>query len=250
MTRNWCAAAVTLGTVIGALALAAPAAADVPVSPSQAARGGSAELAFQVPEERPGAYTTQVELVAPETTPIGEVYPLSMNDWAPKITTRKLDRPVELIHGTTTTDIVSSITWVRVTGAPAAPAPPTKLTVALGPMPEVDRILFTIVQTYSDGTVVRWADPPADGGPQPAHPAPVLTLVGEAPAGTLHGGDSQAAGAAPAAETETSGGGYGVLGAGLLLALAVGLGVDIWLIFRAARRNPVPATGSSSARPA
>jgi hypothetical protein len=33
------------------------------------------------------------------------------------------------------------------------------------------------LQTYSDGTIVRWIDDTAAGQPEPEHPAPVLTLT-------------------------------------------------------------------------
>ncbi|GII25483.1 DUF1775 domain-containing protein [Planosporangium mesophilum] len=226
-------AVVAFGAVVAAVALASPAAADVTVTPSAAPRGGSAELAFQVPEERTGAYTTKVELVAPEATPIAEIYPLSVDGWAPSTTTRTLDQPVELIHGTRTTEVAAAITWSRVGDPPANPGRAVVLTIALGPMPQTDRIAFSLVQTYSDGEVVRWAD-------QPGHRAPVVTLVDEgAVGGHEHDGDNAPA-AAPATP-EKSDGMYGILGAGLLLGLAAGLGLDGWLILRAVRRAALPA---------
>jgi uncharacterized protein YcnI len=261
MIRNWRAAVVTLGAAAaGVLAFAAPAAADVAVTPSEAPKGGAAELAFSVPEERTGAYTTKVELVAPEATPIAEIYPMSVDGWAPMITTRKLDQPIELIHGTRTTEVPASIIWTRVGDAPAGPAEPTALTVSLGPMPQSDRVTFTLVQTYSDGTVVRWTDQPADGA-QAKNPAPAVTLVDQAPGGDPQGADGHgadghgasghsaadaaAADAVPAAHTDTAGGNgtYGILGAGLVVGLAAGLGLDGWIILRAVRRN---SAGSSS----
>jgi uncharacterized protein YcnI len=258
MIRTWRTAAATLVALgagaVGALAFAWPAAADVTVSPSAAPRGGPAELAFHVTEDRPGAYTTQVELDAPEATPIAEIYPMSADDWAPRVTTRQLSQPVELIHGTTTTEVVSSITWLRVTGPPADPAKPAELRVSLGPMPTTATVSFTVVQTYSDGTVVRWADPPASGGTQPAHPAPVVALLDD-PAAAGHDGhgsgdasDSGSATAAGSGGESGDSGPYGVLAALLLVGLAIGVGIDGWLIARAMRRNAAKAgAGSASA---
>jgi uncharacterized protein YcnI len=255
MIRNWRATALTLGAAVtGAVAFAAPAAAaDVTVTPSGAPRGGPAELAFNIPEEHVGAYTTKVELVAPEATPIAEIYPMSVDGWAPTITTRKLDHPVGLIHGTSTTEVPASITWIRFGDVAPNPGQPAVLTVSLGPMPDTDRVAFTIVQTYSDGTVVRWGDSPASnsaaGSTQPQHPAPVVTLVDQAAAGDPHGGEP--AEAAPAAQQDkTNGNGtYGILGAGLLVGLAAGLGLDGWIILRAVRRSSLAAAGSSLAGP-
>jgi uncharacterized protein YcnI len=253
MIRTWRVAAVALGTlgagVVGALAVAGPAAADVTVSPSAAPRGGPAELAFHVTEDRPGAYTTQIELDAPEATPIAEIYPMSADDWAPRVATRQLSQPVELIHGTTTTEVVSSITWLRVTGPPADPAKPAEVRVSLGPMPTTETVSFTVVQTYSDGTVIRWADPPASGGTQPAHPAPVVALLDD-PAAAGHdghgsGGDSSGATVAGSGGRSGGSGPYGVLAAGLLVGLAIGVGIDGWLIVRAIRRNAAKAANAA-----
>lgn len=252
MTRSWRTAAVVFGAgVVGALALAGPAAADVTVSPSAAPRGGPAELAFQVTDDRPGAYTTQIELDAPEATPIAEIYPMSTDDWAPRVATRQLSQPVELIHGTTTTEVVSSITWLRVTGPPTGPAKPAELRVSLGPMPTTERVAFTVVQTYSDGTVVRWADAPAAGGSQPVHPAPVVTLVDDPAASAGHDGhgasDGAAAGTAGSGGKSGSTGPYAILAAGLLVGLVVGVGLDGWLIMRAIRRNAANAANAAAA---
>jgi hypothetical protein len=176
---------------------------------------------------------------------------MSADDWAPRVATRQLSQPVELIHGTTTTEVVSSITWLRVTGPPADPAKPAELRVSLGPMPTTETVSFTVVQTYSDGTVVRWADPPASGSTQPAHPAPVVTLLDDpAAAGghSGHGTGDSSNGSATASSGGKSGGSdpYGILATGLLVALAIGVGIDGWLIGRAMRRKAA-AAGSTAA---
>ncbi|MER5640982.1 DUF1775 domain-containing protein [Kitasatospora sp. NPDC002227] len=38
-------------------------------------------------------------------------------------------------------------------------------------------LVFKALQTYDDGTVVRWIDETRAGQPEPQHPAPVLTLT-------------------------------------------------------------------------
>ena len=45
-------------------------------------------------------------------------------------------------------------------------------------LPEGDSVAFPATQTYSDGTVVRWDQPPLPGGGEPEYPAPVLSLTG------------------------------------------------------------------------
>ena len=64
-------------------------------------------------------------------------------------------------------------------GRPAAAIKPgqfQEFDVSLGPLPEVDQIVFKALQTYSDGEVVRWIEEPASGQ-EPEYPAPVLKLT-------------------------------------------------------------------------
>ncbi len=212
--------------IAGSIALAAPAAADVSVTPAVAQRGGPAALVFSVPGERPAAHTTKIELLAPEKTPIAEIYPMSVTGWAPLLTSRKLDKPIEVIHGTRTTEVVTKVTWKRVGKAVPKAGEPVLLKVSLGPMPEAEQVAFTIVQTYSDGTVVRWADAPGA-----AHPAPVVRLLAVEEAGT-----AETRAAAPATD-EPAGGGTPtwLLGAALIVVLAfVGEGLVLYTVDRRA----------------
>jgi uncharacterized protein YcnI len=239
MFRNRRTAVVALGAaVFGALVLASPASADVTANPTEATRGDGAKVTFRLTEDRPGAHTTKVQLIAPADNPIGEIYPMSLNDWAPLTQSRRLDKAVAGLHGMPVTETTASITWTRVTPAPKTP-PPVELIVSMGPMPtEGDALSFTLVQTYSDGTVVRWADPA--GG---AHPAVVIKLTGQAVAGQgHHGGGAQQQAAPPAAAAQDpadGGSSYGILAAGLLAGLGLGA-LAVWLILRR-RRDTAPA---------
>jgi uncharacterized protein YcnI len=250
MNRTWGAALVGLGAAAaGAFVFAAPAAADVNVSPNQLARGGGAELTFTVPEERPGAYTTKVELDLPEATPVAEMYALSVDDWAPQTTMRKLDQPLDLIHGSSGTDEVpASMTWTYVADAAPATPKPVDLRVALGPMPQADQMAFTLIQTYSDGTVVRYADAAGPNGEKADHPGAVVKLSGEAPAGAAHGdehgsdgataGGTGGGGTTPVAHSaNTDDSGYAVLGAFLIVGVVLGIGIDGYFIVRSVRRR-------------
>jgi hypothetical protein len=54
-------------------------------------------------------------------------------------------------------------------------------TVLVGTLPaKPSKVVFKILQTYSDGTVVSWIEPVVKGAPDPEHPAPVLRLTGKA----------------------------------------------------------------------
>lgn len=53
---------------------------------------------------------------------------------------------------------------------PASPSRPA-------PLPAPGKLAFPAAQTYSDGSVVTWADPAVEGQPEPAHPAPAFTVT-------------------------------------------------------------------------
>lgn len=229
--------AVRMGTVLVSAAVAltlagapAVAAADIVLEPSQAPRGSGIMLTFHIPEQSADAHTTEVRLDLPADLPIAEVYPMSVDDWAPRITSRTLEEPLPGLHGGMMTEITESIVWQRVTAAPADAAP-VLLSVSIGPLPDADRVDFTVTQTYSDGTQVRW------GGPGGQRPGPGLVLSAPDPAAagghSTHAGGGQVGGdqevSAPAAGGGPQGAGTGM---GLLLAGLAGgalLGaVGVW----------------------
>jgi hypothetical protein len=45
-------------------------------------------------------------------------------------------------------------------------------------LPDAATASFPVTQTYSDGSVVRWDQPPLPDGSEPEHPAPQLALTG------------------------------------------------------------------------
>ncbi len=195
---------VLSGSAAGIVGLSTSASATVVVTPQTGTRGGATEVTFHVSDDRAPAFTTQIELVFPKATPLAEVTPMSVPDWAPKITMTTLDKPIQVGNGLSTTDVASAITWYRAPDAPVQqPGAVTELRVSIGPLPYVEQIAFPVVQTYSDGTVVRWTDPPASGGQPPKNPAPVLKLV-PAPPGTVpqagHAGHVGHAGPSPDAQ--------------------------------------------------
>ncbi|TDC85321.1 DUF1775 domain-containing protein [Micromonospora sp. KC606] len=226
--------------VAGVLAWPAAAlAAEVTTTPTQATQGDAVTLHLVVPEERPGARTEKIEFRLPEATPIGEVYPLSVDGWAPLINFRNLDQPVAGIHAPGVTQVTAAVTWTRAAGKPVPG--PARLSLAMGPLPQVDRMSFELVQTYSDGTVVRWADPA--GG---AHPAPTLALVPPAPGAAVghdHGGaapvvaDTGQGGVAALPPAADDGGPSAdvLLGGGLLIGLGGGALIG-WMVSRARHR--------------
>ncbi|MEH0985921.1 DUF1775 domain-containing protein [Micromonospora sp. CPCC 205556] len=233
-SRRTRAGAVLAATVAGVLGWPGAAqAAEVTTTPTRAVQGGAVEVTFVVPEERPGTRTRKIEVRLPADAPVGEVYPLSVDGWAPLMTSRTLDEPVAGIHSDGVTSVTAAVTWTRAAGAPSAG--PARLPLAMGPLPQADTMRFEVVQTYADGTVVRWADPA--GG---AHPAPTLTLLPAAPGavtGHAHGGDAGAA-ADPAAAPGPAEAGPSanvLLGGGLLIGVGGGAVIG-WAVSRGRHR--------------
>ena len=171
-------AVATLTGLVAATAVGvAPASAHVTVNPSQATQGGFAKLAFRVPNESDTASTTKLEVAFPADAPIAFVSVRPVAGWATRVETAKLATPVKA-HDAEITEAVSKITWTA-TGADATikAGQFQEFEVSAGPLPEVDQIIFKALQTYSDGTIVRWIDEPAANGEELEHPAPVLKLA-------------------------------------------------------------------------
>jgi uncharacterized protein YcnI len=166
--RAFSRALITTATTGAAMSIAlisgaAPAWAHVHVDADDAAPGGSAILTFRVPgESETGALTTQFSVALPKVASArAEVMP----GW-----TSRLNR--DAAAGT-----VSSVTW---TAAPSVGISSDqfalfRVSVTLPNQPSVS---FPATQTYSDGKVVRWDQPPLPGGGEPEYPVPELDLSG------------------------------------------------------------------------
>jgi hypothetical protein len=140
------AAAVVIGVLV-----AAPAFADVTVSPTTAAQGSGENLTFHVTNTGTAPLQT-IAVQLPDDTPVAEVYPLSVDDWAPKIEMKTLASPLPTIHGgTPATESTHSITWLAMPGKQLAPGRATDLSVAIGPLPTLSSMSFTVVTTYANG---------------------------------------------------------------------------------------------------
>ncbi|MEV1285538.1 YcnI family protein [Micromonospora sp. NPDC049679] len=215
------AAALALGALlVGVFGVAAPASAHVSVNPKEATQGGYGRLAFRVPTESDTAATTKVEVVLPENAPVASVSTMPVPGWTVTTEKRKLEPPLE-VHGSPVTEAVSKITWTASGDAGIKGGQFQEFPVSMGPLPKVDTMVFKALQTYSDGNVVRWIEePPAAGGQEPEHPAPVLKLLPAAAASA-----SPAAGAAKgdSADDDEDEGNSVALGLGVA-GLVAGLG--------------------------
>jgi uncharacterized protein len=166
-------AVVSTGSLLG---LAAAASAHVTVHPSSAPAGSYSQLDFRVPTESDTASTVGLEVAFPTDHPVTNVSVQPKPGWTVSVTKTKLATPVKTDDGNVT-EAVSRITW-KATDGGLKPGQFDDFAVSAGPLPtDVGSITLPAVQTYSDGTVVRWIEPQVTSGPAPDHPAPVLTLT-------------------------------------------------------------------------
>lgn len=206
-------ALITAAATGGVMALslltgAGTAAAHVHVDAENAAPGSTAVLEFRVPgESENGTLTTQFSVALPNVASArAEVMP----GW-----TSRLDRD-------TAAGTVRSVTWTAApnTGISAEQFALFRVSVAL---PDEESISIPSTQTYSDGRVVRWDQPPLPDGGEPEYPAPVLELTGTVTSGHDHQAPTAAAEAAGPGADDTArwlAGGALVLAAGaMVLAL-------------------------------
>jgi uncharacterized protein YcnI len=184
------AARVVLGTLAAGgtaslVLLGAPGWAHVEVSAAEAAQGGYTALTFRVPTESDSASTTKVQVYLPEDHPLASVSVKPHPGWHAEIRTAKLATPLSTDDGDVT-EAVTRVTWTPDSPKDALkPGEYDEFDLSVGPLPDVSSLSFKTLQTYSDGTVVRWIDPPAAAGqPEPEHPAPTLTLVSASDEGT------------------------------------------------------------------
>lgn len=174
-------------TTAAVLTAAGAAFAHVTVHPDSYAKGATdGVLTFRVPNEEATAATTKVQVFLPTDHPVLGVLVSPQDGWTAQTTVTKLKTPVKTDDGTVT-DAVSEITW---TGGRIRPGQYEDFDVAFGQLPDdTDQLTFKALQTYSDGTVVRWIEEAPKGQDEPDNPAPVLQLTAK---GTAQGGGSTA----------------------------------------------------------
>jgi periplasmic copper chaperone A len=180
LARLGAVTAAGLALMLGGFGGGPAALAHVSVQ-SDGAEHGFAELAFRVPTESDTASTVKVQVAFPADAPLTEVAVLPHPGWTYQVSRN---------------GAVSQIEWTA-SGSDTAikPGEYEVFRVSAGPLPATGSLVFKVIQTYDDGQAVRWIDVPAAGGPEPEHPAAVLTLGSSAVATVAH---VDAAAAAPA----------------------------------------------------
>lgn len=145
--------------------------------------------------------------------------------WTATMVTAPLNPPVER-NGRTITETVRTVTWTADPGARIGPGEFLEFPLSLGPLPtDTDRLVLPAVQTYDDGEVVAWNEPPVEGA-EPQRPAPVVALVPAVEEDAAVSGTGTAATSDPTARW---------LGGGGLLLGALGLGLGAGALIRTRR---------------
>ncbi len=152
------------------------ASAHVTVNPNTAVAGSYTKLTFRVPNESAKASTVKLTVNFPMDHPFASVSIKKQPGWAATTTTSKLSAPISDDDNATITQAVSSITWTADASGKIALGEFAEFDVSVGPVPKVPSIAFEAIQTYDDGSVVKWDQPTPASGAEPEHPAPVLTI--------------------------------------------------------------------------
>ena len=173
---------------LAAALLAAPAAAQahVTVQPNKAPAGGFVRLDVRVPNERDDAATTKVDVKFPPG--FAEASYEKVPGWSIKVTKAKLAKPIQTDDGPVT-EGVSRITWTADRtgdGIPPGAFQDFGLSVQV-PGRVGDTLTFKALQTYSNGTIVRWIG--AAGSDTPA-PTVHVTAASGGEAAPASSGDS------------------------------------------------------------
>ena len=227
---------------------AGAASAHVTVNPNTATQGGFTKLTFRVPTEKDDASTTKVQVSLPADQPLGFVSVKPHPGWTFTVTKAKLATPIKTDDGEMT-EAVATITWTSVSAASAIkPGEFDEFDVSAGPLPKAASMEFKALQTYSDGEVVRWIEPPKADGTEPERPAPTLKLTPAAADGaSANGAPTGSANAAQSAST-TADGSSAASQASVNTALGLSVAALIVGLIAAAlalrRRNPAGPGGS------
>lgn len=158
--------------------MAAPAWAHVTIAPDSADKGASdQEIAFRVPNEE-RTPTTKIQISIPTDHPLLGVLAQPVPGFTAKVTTVKLAKPIHTDDGDIA-DAVSEVDWTANSAATGIPVGDfQRFEIIVGQLPsDTATITFPAIQTYADGSAVKWIQIQTPGGPAPDKPAPVLTLA-------------------------------------------------------------------------
>jgi periplasmic copper chaperone A len=192
--------------VVAALLATQAAAAHVTLNPNEWEAGGFARFAVRVPNERDNADTIEVTVRFPQSIISASFQ--AVPGWERSIEMEPLDEPIE-DEGEQITEHIASVTW---TGGRIRPGEFEEFGVSFR-VPETpgEDLVFPALQTYSNGEVVRWVEPP-----DAEAPAPIVTVT--EPAGEE--GEQPTASPAPTAASDDAEDDDGLATTALIVGIA------------------------------
>jgi uncharacterized protein YcnI len=200
-------ATVVAGAVLAVGALAGPAFAHVQVEATPGSPGATdATLKIMAAGESGTAGTSKLDVVADPAIPADQVTVVSgPTGWT-------------LAPGTDGGFTLS--------GPALAKGADAEISLKVKTLPNVPQVTFKVVQTYSDGQVVRWIELPGPDGKEPDNPAPVVKLTAGAASAVspkpANDDDADSAGAAKSGSLARTGAADRPLAAGAGLLLLAG----------------------------
>ena len=213
-------------TVLAA-ALVAPAAAGahVTVQPASAPAGAETVLTVRVPNERDDASTVKVDVRLPPGFVSASWE--SLPGWSVRAVKQKLAKPIQTDDGPIDEQI-SEIVWTasgKSTGIQPGEFRDFPLSVLIPGKPG-QSLTFKALQTYSNGSVVRWI-----GAPGSDEPAPQVKLTNASATTGATSSPAPASAPAPAATADDDSNGLSIV-ALVLGALGVLIGIAALVVAR------------------
>ncbi len=165
---------------------AVPASAHVTALPGEVTAGSFATVTFRVPNESDTAATSKLVLEMPQNNTFAFTFVQPHPEWTHKVQRSSAEVGVG----------VQSVTW-KAGSRPSriAPGDFDEFKILTGPF-AAGQVCFKAAQYYDDGTIVKWDEVPTAEVPNPAHPAPCITVVAAPAAGVAAPTSADAAGSA------------------------------------------------------
>ncbi|MDQ1547119.1 MAG: hypothetical protein QOH69_2023 [Actinomycetota bacterium] len=178
--------ATLAAAVVLVLGIPLTADAHVKINPNTAAPGDDIQVTFRVPNESATAGTVRVEIDLPTKTPFADASYQPVTGWTAHVVEATLPKPI-VNDGVQVTQAPVRVVFVADRGVSIRPGQFQEFPVALDLTPDTGSLEFPTIQTYSDGTVVKWNEARTGDGEEPDHPAPTLYINDAPPTDTESG---------------------------------------------------------------
>jgi uncharacterized protein YcnI len=213
---------VVLATTIAALAAPAAAQAHVTLQPTSAPAGAFTVLDVRVPTELDNASTSKIDVKFPDGFAAARYQ--AVPGWKVRVTTKKLATPIQTDDGPITEGVDRMVFTRTSTSGGIKPGQFQDFPISVQiPGKAGDKLTFKALQTYSNGTVVRWIGAPGSDQPAPQVTVTAAAQAGAAAAGTHHGsGAGAASGGSPPSQPATAASDDGGSDGLSIAALAIG----------------------------